>query len=258
MLFDLLPHLICYDNEPTPPVDPPVDPPADPPADPPLLTQEQFNKALAEDRRKHKAQLEKVERQYAELLQSKRLTDDERTKLEEAREDLLKQMRTKEEQAKYELKQKEAEYTNKLTAAEKKAQEFQKRYEDFKIERALLDAAMPDAINPYQFVKLFRNDAKFAADGTETVVVNFEDEIEEPDGTKRREVSQATPEKAIERMKQLPHIHGNLFKSTNVGGIGGTGKPELGKALSISDIRKMTPEQYAANRQRVLEQLRNR
>lgn len=240
--FDLLPQIVCYDDAPAG-EDPPAD---DKPADgeagdgEKLLTQEQFNKALAEDRRKHQAQLKKMEANYAELLQNKKLTDEERSKLEEAREDLLKQLRSKEEQAKYELKKSQEEFTTKLTAAEKRALEAENKLRNFVIDRALLDAALPEAYNPTQVLKILKGNTKLIQDesGNDTVMIDFED-IDSDTGEPM--ISQRTPKDAIERMKQLSHVYGNLFKSNVAGGIGGTGNADSGKPVNF---KKMTSDEY--------------
>jgi hypothetical protein len=72
-------------------------------------------------------------------------------------------------------------------------------------------------------------------------MIDFPDISED---TKEPIVKQMTPTEAVERMKQLPHIHGNLFKSNVVGGVGAGsatgGTPGSGKV----DLKKITMEQY--------------
>ena len=79
------------------------------------FTQDELNKILAEDKRKHRRRYEKVEKQYGQdLLANNKLTQEDRAKLEESLEDVRKQLRTKEEQARFEKKQLEDQYTGKL------------------------------------------------------------------------------------------------------------------------------------------------
>jgi hypothetical protein len=51
-----------------------------------------------------------------------------------------------------------------------------------------------------------------------------------------------SPAAAVKRMKELAEVHGNLFKSNVVSGVGGSsGTANPGKI----DMRKLTPQQYA-------------
>ena len=63
-----------------------------------------------------------------------------------------------------------------------------------------------------------------------------------------------TPESAVKRMKELPAIYGNLFKTGVVSGIGfesATGGLASGQSGKL-DVRKLTPQQYAEIRARTL------
>lgn len=234
MLFDDLflsiPALICFDDDP-------VDPPADPTDPPKTFTQEQVNKMLAEDKRKHKAQLEKTESNLAEILESKNLSEAERAKAEEAREDILKQLRTKEEQARLDKKKLEIEYEGRLSAAEKRAKEAEAKYEDATITRALQDAAVAeDAFNPSVLVTYLKGDTKFR-DGNVIVSVP----IVKEDGSV--EEGAMTPAEAVKHMKDDPERFGGLFKSNIVSGVGGSGSPNSGKNGKV-DVRKITTAEY--------------
>ena len=88
------PMLACFDNG----EQAPLPESAPPPEDQPTLTQAQFNKALAEDRRKHQAKLEKT----IEEVQARNLTAAEREALTNQLDDLRKEGRTKEAQLAHE------------------------------------------------------------------------------------------------------------------------------------------------------------
>jgi len=136
----------------------------------------------------------------------------------------LKEYRSKEETLKREKKQMEESLTGKLTATERRAQDWENRYRESHINRELQDAAATnDAYNSRQIVSLLRPKTKMvpALDGTgkETgeyqVVVDLDDVV---DG--KPAVTQLTPQAAVKRMKELPEMYGNLFKSGVVSGVG--------------------------------------
>jgi len=203
------------------------------------FTQEQVNKMLAEDKRKHKLQLEKTEKQLNEILESKNLSETERSKAEEAREDILKQLRTREEQAREDKKKLAGEYEIRLTAAEKRAVEAEKKYEESTIARSLQDAAVAnDAFNPSILVTYLRGDAKLDAVGNPMIKVT----VTKEDGT--TEEGLMTPMDAVARMKNDPDHFGGMFKSNIVSGVGGnSGGPNGGKNGKVN-VKKLSTEEY--------------
>ena len=241
MLFDLYrsrPVLVCFDGEPV--VDPAADPAADAtPAGDKTFTQAEVNKIMAEDKRKHQAQAQKLEAKLNETLTNVKLTNEERTKVEESLEDLRKQFRTKDEQSKIERKALEDKYTNEVTTLKQRAEIAEQKYVDSTISRAIQDAAIVgDAFSPNQVVVLLRPMTKMVGD---TPMIDFPD-VEADTGNPI--VKQMTPTEAVQRMKQLTDIHGNLFKSNVVGGVGAGsatgGTPGSGKV----DVKKLTMEQF--------------
>src|SRR5208283_5367116 len=82
--------------------------------EPAKYTQEDLNKILAEDRRKHQAQIVKIQQTLEETLTSKNLTTQEREQLAQRLEDMQKETRTKDQQAAHERKQMEEQYQTKL------------------------------------------------------------------------------------------------------------------------------------------------
>lgn len=204
--------------------------------------QAQVNKILAEDKRKHQAQFQKLEKQLQDTLNTAKLTNDERGKLEESLEDLRKQTRTKEEQAKIEKKQLEDRLTGELTTARSEADLWRNKYTDSKITRALQDAAVVgDAYNPNTVVTVLRQMVKMVDDNP---MIDFPDVSED---TKEPIVKQMTPSEAIARMKQLPDAYGNLFKSGVVGGVGAasaTGGLTPGQSGRVDPKKITSMEQF--------------
>ena len=261
-LYLSLPILVCFDGdggegdpgaggEGDPGAEREGDPSAGGEATPKTFTQEQVNKILAEDKRKHKAQLEKTERQLQELLESKNLSEAERAKAEEAREDILKQLRTKEEQAKIDKKKLETEYEARLAQAEKRATEAEQKYERSTVERALTDAAIEaDAFNPSVLVTYLRGDTKIDANGK--VMVNVPMTLE--DGT--IEPGLMTPAEAIKKMKEDPERFGGLFKSNVVSGVGGSSGTGTGTGKNVKiDVTKLSTAEYMRLRKEAPEKL---
>ncbi len=140
---------------------------------------------------------------------------------------MRKQMRTKEQQLSHEKKQLEDQYAGRLTDTEKRAQEWESRFREAQIVRALQDAAVSnDAYNSQQVVRLLRPMAKMVeevdektgkATGEYKVVVDLDDISTEEN---KPIVTQHTPDGAVKRMKDVPALYGNLFKSNVVSGIG--------------------------------------
>lgn len=210
--------------------------------DPPkTFTQEEVNRILAEDKRKHQAQYQKVEAQYQTLLKNEKLTQEERDKLNEALDDVRRQLQSKEQLAKTEMKQLEEKLMKQLNEVTSAKELAEKRYNDLVVYRSLKDAAHEgDAFNADQIVTLLKPYVKLSG---ETVMIDFPDRSND---TGEPIVTQMGPADAIKRMKQLPETWGNLFKSNVVGGIGGasaTGGLTPGSGGRI-DPRKLTIEQY--------------
>ncbi len=227
------------------------------------FTQEQVNKFVAEDRRKteakFKAQLERAEKNYSELLDNKNLSEQERGRLDEALEDVRKQLRTKEQQAAHEKKQLEEQYTSRITEIEKRAVEWEGRYRESNITRALQDAAVAgEAFSPSQIVTILRPWTKMAEEVNEKSgkgTGQYKVKVEFPDvdpNTGEAIVTLRTPEEAVKRMKEVPELYGNLFKANVVSGIGSnsaTGGLAPGARGQI-DLRRLTPQQYREIREK--------
>lgn len=171
-------------------------------------------------------------------------------------EDLQKAFRTKEQQAEYERKKQAEKYKTELQQASESAVKWESMYKTSIMERSLQDAAISaDAFNPSQIVSLLKPMTKMVEEtddegipiGKLTPKVDFQD-IDEKTG--ERVTTLRTPEDAVKRMRELPNLYGNLFKSNVVSGIGSgsaTGGASSGK-YNV-DLTKLTPEQYRRLRQ---------
>ncbi len=222
--------------------------------EPAKFTQEDLNKILAEDRRKHQAQIVKIQQTLEETLTSKNLTTQEREQLAQRLEDMQKETRTKEQQAAHDRKQMEESYATQLEAEKKGRVQWEQRFRESMVDRALQDAAVTgDSFQPSQVVTILRQMTRITevsdektgkGTGKFKVVVDFPD----TDATTGEAVvTLHTPESAVKRMKELAAVYGNLFKSGVVSGIGSSsvsGGTALGASGKV-DVKNLTAAQYA-------------
>lgn len=263
-LYLCLPTVACYDEAPPAEGTPAagtgagagasgaaVTPnPADPNA---KFTQDQVNKMMAEDRRKHKSMLEQTEATYKELLATNQtLTEKERQTLRDNLEAVSGQLRTRDMTAAQEKKQLEDDYQKRLAESAKQAKHWEEQFRGSTIERSLKDAAHKhEAYDDEQIVLFLRDHTKLVeiidqASGKPTgkhkVMVDFADvdaTTGEPIMTSR------TPDEAVKRMKEIGRTQ-NLFKGNVVSGLGSnssTAGITAGPNGRI-DVRNLTPQQY--------------
>ena len=223
------------------------------------FTQEDLNRFLAEDRRKHQAQLQKMESQLNELAKSKSLTEQERQTLKENLDAIAGQLRTKEQQLTLEKRQLEEQFQTKIEEAEKKTQVWEALFRDSTIERSLQDAAVKhEAFNPAQIVTQLRpwtRVIEVMEEKTGKPTGKYKPVVDMPDvdaTTGEQVMMTRSPEEAVKRMKEMPEQWGNLFRSNVVSGIGSssaTGGLMPGQGGKI-DVRKLTPQQYREIREK--------
>lgn len=215
------------------------------------FTQDDVNKFLADDRRKHKAQLEKLEKTLKDTLAKANLTADERAKLETEMEDLRKQSRTKEQQLAHEKKQVEEKLQAQLKETKANAERYENLYRESTITRALTDAAVAnDAFDPSQIVHLMRPYVKMVEvknpvtgepTGELTPIVDLP--VTNPT-TGELEEARHNPDSAVKLWKEQPERYGNLFKSNIVSGVGSNssaGGIPVG-ATGKADLRKLAKD----------------
>ena len=229
--------LVCYEGEPDPNAAPANQNPAQvqTPAGK-AFTQEDVNKFLAEDRRKHAAKLSELETKLNSTMQTTQMTQQQRDELAASLEDVQKQLMTKEQVALQEKARIEKELGSKLKSESERASALEKKYTDATIRRAITDAAAAnEAFSVEQIVALLHGKTKLVDDQP---VVGFNDIHAE---TGQPIVTQLSPTDAVKRMREMPEAYGNLFKSNVVIGVGATN----GQAQGKIDVRKLTPQQYA-------------
>lgn len=249
------PWFAAYNNDPPPP--PPAnDPPPPPPPPPKTFTQEQLNKILAEDKRKHQEQVKATVEQLEEMKKTVQLTEEQRVALEGRIETLSNSLLTKEEQAKQELAKKDKELKSAVDGLSKERDQWKNNYSSEVITNQILRASsvhkvvssdqMLDLLMPKtRLVEVLGSDGKTVVGHAPKVKFRAPNE-------KGEDVElDLTIEETIKRMKDLPERFGNLFESGVTGGLGGKGSSGGGSGGSnITDLAKQSPEAYRANRQR--------
>jgi len=230
------------------------------------FTQDELNKVLAEDRRKHQTKLQEVETKLKAALDSNTLTEKDRKALQENLETVQGQLRSKEEQLALEKKQLQEQYAVQLKEAHEKAAFFETLYRDSTVERALTDAAVKnEAFSPSQLVTQLRPLTKLVPEmdpKTAKPTGKFRPMVEMQtvnQTTGEMETKAYTPEDAVKKMKDDPTNRGNMFRSGVVSGIGSSSAPGgLKSGNGQIDLRKITPQQYLEIRQKNPELLRAR
>ncbi len=216
------------------------------------FSQDDVNTFLAEDRRKHQEKLKTLETSYETLIADNTLAEGSRQKLQTELESLQAQFRTKEQQVEHEKQQQAEEYEGRLSTASEAAEKFETLYTNRVINDEIRAAAIAEeAFNADHLVSLLRPETQLQdvldenrkPTGKKSPMTKFMDvdiETGDPIETLR------TPAEAVKRMKELPAIHGCLFRANVVSGVGqgaATGGVTPGKGATI-DQSKLTTEQH--------------
>jgi hypothetical protein len=217
------------------------------------FNQDDVNKFLADDRRKHNDKYSKLEQTYKTMLADKNLATETKSKLELELQDLQKTFRTKAQQADYERKQVEEKLTSEMSGYKESATRWEGMYKDSVIQRSLQDAAIGgEAFNPLQIVNLLRGNTTMRPamdpEGVEipNEMIPMIDFPDKDDTTGESVTTLRTPQEAVQRMKELPEQFGNLFRANVVSGIGAgaaTGGVTSGEGGRV-DVSKLSTEQY--------------
>jgi hypothetical protein len=217
--------------------------------------QDQVNKIvqdrLAKERKRVAEENKKVEIKLQEVLATQSLTEEEKISLQNTIENLQKQSRTKEEQAKHEKKQLSEQFETQLKEAQDRGNYWENEYRSATISRSLMDAATQhDAFMPTQVVTILKEYTKLVKPVNESgqpvegaalqPMVDLPD-VDAEDG--KAIVTQRTPEEAVARLKELQP---NLFKANVVSGVGGnssTGGVTPGQGGEV-DVSQLSTEQF--------------
>ena len=228
---------------------PPADgnpPPPPPPADK-TFKQEDVNRLLADEKRKHQTNTRKVMDELEAIKAKATLTDQERTDLESRLETMKNEFLTKEELAKKEqdkITRQHGEEKTKLTA-ERDA--WQQRFTNSTIQRSITDAAVGvNAFSPKQIVALLQPDTRLTesldSDGNPTGELIAKVEFSDTDKEGKPVTLDLTIAEAVKRMSEMDE-YANLFKSEGTGGVGGVNRGSS-KPLDAKKIAATDPALY--------------
>lgn len=216
------------------------------------FTQADVDNIVVKRNKKVRAQLEKTEAQYENLLKTASLTKQERDSLQTELAEIQTQLRTKDQQAALDAKKREAEFKAQQDAIAAERDHYQNLFLSKTRDDAIRAAAKKgDGFNEDQFIQIL---------GPKTEVVQEKDETTgEKTGryTTRVRVERAgedgtlqevflTPDQAVEEMRGDTAQFGNLFKSNVANGIGSASNSAYGKGGHI-DPKNLTGEQYREN-----------
>ena len=220
------------------------------------FTQDEVNKFLAEDRRKHKQQTEKLISDLEALKKNKSLSDVERGNLQTRIEELQNQIMTKEQLLEKERAKLQNQHQTELQRERADKENWKNRYTESTIERSIMDAAISaDTYNPEQIVTLLKTTTRLVeevdSEGNGLGIFSPRVKFKDTDAEGKPTLLDLSVSEAIKRMRDLPEKYGNLFKSGLTGGLGGTGSAVTSKGLDINKIKSM--DEYRKNRNKIFE-----
>jgi hypothetical protein len=239
----------CYDGAANPGSPVPGGPAPTPNPGDARFTQDDLNRLLAEDRRKHEAryqvQLTRAQQAIEEASKNQNLTLQEREQLAQQLEDMRKETQTKEQQLAHDKEQ----YETKLKQEKKGRETAEALYKETTITRDLTEAAVAhDAYNVETLVAVLKpwsrveevKDAKGKGTGRFQTIVDFpttDPETGEPI------VISLPAKKAVKQMTEKPEKWGNLFRAGVAAGVASNSGIPTGTGGKI-DFKSLTQEQY--------------
>lgn len=220
-----------------------------------LFTQEQLNKILADDKRKHQDQVKQTVSQLEELKKTAQLTAEEKDKLQAQLDGLNQSLLTAEEKAKLDLAKKDKEFKSREESLIKERDQWRSNYAGEVITNQILKAStIHDALSAEQIQDLLMPKTRLVevvgTDGRTVTGYAPKVKIRLPNEKGEDVELDLGVEEAVKRMKETPEKFGNLFKSGVKGGLGGNGSTGAGSGgnTSITELAKKDPETYRKGR----------
>lgn len=217
------------------------------------FTQEEFNRALSEDRRKHKAQVEKTVRELEDFKKNDALSAKERETLQTRIDELQNSMMTKEQLAAKEKERLETTHKAAVQSLTSERDSWQNRFVKSTINSAIVsEAARAEAFDSDALIAMLGPISRLAQETDEDgkPLESFVPKVKFSDVDKdgKSVTLDLTVEQAIKRMKEMPK-YGYLFKSTAGSGLGGSNAPGSDKKL---DFKGMSYSEYLKNRDKII------
>lgn len=189
------------------------------------FSQDDVNRMLAEDRRKHQEKLTKTREELEKLKASSTLTDEERQGLQ-ARIDELQNIKvTKEEEAKKALEKERKEASERIKKIEEQSNRNWRLYEEEVIKGSIIQAAVDErAVSSEQLLAILRPQTRLVESmddaGKPTGVFTAKIKLVERDGEGKSKELDLSVKDYVKRMKDSPDKFGNLFLSDTQPGLG--------------------------------------
>jgi hypothetical protein len=226
-----------------------------PPATPPVsktFSQADVDRFIGEERRKLDNKAKGLLSQLENLQQSSQLTQKERDELASQIEEIKTTSMTKEQVLTRDLEGYKTKLDTTTKALSEERDGWQSRYNSVLVKQAITEAAAThDAFRPEQLLTLLSSNAKLVEekddDGKATGHFKVLFKFNDVDPKTKKPVTLELPAgDVMKRMKEVPELYGNLFKSTMQPGTGGgtTKKTKTGEV----DYAGMTTEEYRAFR----------
>ena len=213
------------------------------------FTQDEVNRVLAADRRKHQEAQRKLAEELEGLRNSARMTAEEKEALAAQIDELQKQYLTKEELAKRAAEKAAKEQAERQKSLTSEVENWKNRYTKERIGTTITHAAVKhEAFSPVQIQAILGPMTRLVevvgADGKPSG--EFEPKVMFPDVDKEGKsiTLELDVDAAVARMKELPEAYGNLFKGSKSGGVGQDGSGKPGKKVDIVKLAKEDPAGY--------------
>ena len=206
------------------------------------FTQEDLNKILATEKRKHLENQQKMVAELDALKEKSSLTSEQRKTLDQRIEALQDEMMTKEELASKEKQKMEQTHKKIVEDLQNEKESWRSRYTNSTIVRSITDAAAThDAYSPRQIVAILKTLTRLedAIDTDGKATGDLVPKVKFPDIDKDGKpiTLDLTPEAAVKRMSEIDEYL-NLFKGKGTGGVGGSSGSGSGKPVDIVTLAK--------------------
>jgi len=212
-------------------------------------TQAEVNKYVAERNKTLKAEFEKLQEGYNQVIETKGLADKQREKLEADRDNLRKAMMTEKERLEDEKRQAAEQFQTDIGAAQEEALRYKNLFETSTIHRGIVDAqAKHKGFNAQQFISylgpMSEVQPELDSEGLPTgnLVPRVKWDTVGEDGLAK--TVWKTPEEAVVAMKEDPVNFGNMFQTNVAAGIGAGTAPGQKSASGKIDHTRISTDEY--------------
>lgn len=218
------------------------------------FSQDELNNILAKEKGKNQASLQKLSAQLETFSKNKGANETQVQELQKSITELEEKNMTEKQISERKLKKSKEEFEQKLTEETEGRKKWETLYATEKIYSEIRnEAKVAEAWNPEQFVNQLKGNSRLVEITDETTGLGtgkYETRIKfnDVDSDNKPIVADYSVKATVERMKELTDTYGNLFKSSNKQGVGGTNTaPLTGTSTDYSSM-----EAYIKNRDKFI------